>query len=252
MNEFTDTHFHLLTMQEKGIDLSTLSITSGMDIGCQCKDIYARLPLINMFPGIVYSVGCGPWCTTREENAKELVNILEKSIRDSSPVCIGEIGLDYFHQYGSREEQIELFIRQIDLANELNLPIAVHTRDAEEDTLKVLREHPLKRESIMHCFSGSSKMAKECIELNFSISFSGTVTYKANKELQAICKEMPSERVLLETDSPYLAPTPFRGTLNNPMKISATYDFVSALKEIEVDELKKLVKNNFNRIVKVS
>lgn len=247
MSSFTDTHFHLQTMAEKGIDLDTLTIDSGMDIGCQPEDIYERLPLIEKFPGIVYSVAAGPWCTSRSETPKELVEILKSSISKSAPVCIGEIGLDYYHKdYGPRDVQIELFTRQIELANELALPIAVHTRDAEEDTIDIIRSLKLKKSSIMHCFSGSMRLANAALEAGFYISFSGTVTYKSNTELQEICKAIPDERLLLETDSPYLSPVPYRGRLNNPMQISATYGYVSNLRGVDTEELKELVKNNFN------
>lgn len=247
MNDFTDTHFHLQTMAEKGIDLDTLDIRHGMDIGCQPEDIHERLPLISKFPGIVYSVAAGPWCTSRSESPEDLVRILEKSISVSSPVCIGEIGLDYYHKdYGPVEVQKELFIRQIELANELDLPIAVHTRDAEEDTIDIIRRYPLRRRSIMHCFSGGEALAEAALEAGFYISFSGTVTYKSNTRLQEICRSIPSDRLLLETDSPYLSPVPYRGRLNNPMQISATYGYVSNLRGIESEELKNLVKNNFD------
>lgn len=247
MNDFTDTHFHLQTMAEKGIDPDTLDISYGMDIGCQPEDIYDRRPLIARFPGIVYSVAAGPWCTSRNESPKELVEILRKSISDTSPACIGEIGLDYYHKdYGPKEEQKELFIRQIELANELGLPIAVHTRDAEEDTIDIIRKHPLRRRSIMHCFSGSEALARTALEEGFFISFSGTVTYKSNTQLQKICTDIPEDRLLLETDSPYLSPVPYRGRMNTPMQISATYGYVSNLRKMETDELKQLVKKNFD------
>lgn len=247
MNDFTDTHFHLQTMAEKGINLDELDIEYGMDIGCQPEDIKERLPLISKFPSIVYSLAAGPWCTSREETPEELVEILKQSIAISKPVCIGEIGLDYYHKdYGSKESQQELFIRQIELANELELPIAVHTRDAEEDTIEILKKYPLRRKSIMHCFSGSDKLANAALDAGFYISFSGTVTYKSNTSLQEICRSIPSDRLLLETDSPYLSPIPYRGKLNNPMRISATYGFVSNLRNIDIDDLKELVKKNFN------
>jgi len=251
MNDFTDTHFHLSSMKEKGIDIDNLDLNYGMDIGCEADDILYRLPLIEKHPGLVYSMGAGPWCTSHEESAKEQVMLLEKHIKENHPVCIGEIGLDYFHSYGSVEKQKELFKLQLELASKLHLPVAIHTRDADEDTIEILREHSFPRRGIMHCFSGSRELARTALEKGFFLSFAGNVTYKANSHLAVIAQEVPLESLLLETDSPYLSPVPLRGRLNTPLNIEYTYGFIAEKRGMKMEDLKEAVKENFKAFLGV-
>lgn len=249
MTPFTDTHFHLKSMYEKGIDLSALTIESGMDIGCEPEDLEERLPLIERFPSIRYSAAAGPWCADREETAEELVSILREHILKHSPCCIGEIGLDWYWKYGTEEKQKELFIRQIELANELSLPIAIHTRDADEDTIRIISSHSVRRGGIMHCFSGGDALADTALECGYYISFAGNMTYKSNGKLREILERIPAERLLLETDSPYLAPVPYRGQKNTPMLIKATYEKAAEIRRMDIEELKELVKHNFETLI---
>lgn len=245
MNDFTDTHFHLASMREKGVDIDNLDLNYGMDAGCEADDITYRLPLIEKHPGIVYAMAAGPWCAAKEESAADQVAILKRNILLHHPVCIGEIGLDAFHKYGSEEKQEELFRLQIELADELDLPIAIHTRDADEKTIEILNDYDFKRRGIMHCFSGSTELAETALQKGFFLSFAGNVTYKANKHLQQIAKDIPLDSLLLETDSPYLAPVPLRGSLNTPLNIEYTYGFVAESRGMGVLELKEAVKENF-------
>lgn len=236
-------------MQDKGIDLDTLEIESGMDIGCEPEDLDMRMPLISRFPGIRYSAAAGPWCADRSESPAELVSILREHIVRYSPCCIGEIGLDWYWKYGTPEKQKELFIRQLELAEELSLPVAIHTRDADEDTQAIIREHRVSRGGIMHCFSGSAELAATALECGYYISFAGNMTYKSNERLREILKSVPADRLLLETDSPYLAPIPYSGQKNTPMLIKATYEKAAEIRGMTVEELKELVKHSFETLV---
>ncbi len=249
MNGFTDTHFHLTSMMDKGVDIFSLQLECGMDIGCEPEDIVRRLPIIEKFPSIVYSVAAGPWCADDERSAKELVDALVDYNRTSCPSFIGEIGLDYYWKYGTVEKQRELFTRQMELADDMGLPVALHIRDAEEDSIQIIKEHTPSKGGILHCFSGGWKLAECALERNYMISFAGNVTYKANKALQEIAAKTPEDRILLETDSPYLAPVPFRGKINTPHLIEHTYAFVSSLRGITVERLKDVVKNNFEALL---
>lgn len=249
MNNFTDTHFHLSSMLAKGVDIFSLQIESGMDIGCEPEDIKPRLELIKHFPSIVYSVAAGPWCADREESAEELVNLLIENNRDTKPSFIGEIGLDYYWKYGTVEKQKELFIRQLELADSYHLPVALHIRDAEDDTIEILKDHSPIKGGILHCFSCSWKLADLALEKNFMISFAGNVTYKSNKVIQEIASKIPIDRLLLETDSPYLSPLPYRGKINTPHQIEFTYQFVAGIRSISVDCLKDAVKENFETLL---
>lgn len=249
MNGFTDTHFHLTSMKEKGIDIFSLSLDLGMDIGCEPDDIKTRLPLIGHFPSIVYSVAAGPWCADSDKTPKELVDELIENNQDTHPAFIGEIGLDYYWKYGTVEKQKELFIRQLELTDSWKLPVALHVRDAEDDTIAILKEHAPSKGGIMHCFSCGWPLANLALEKNFLISFAGNVTYKSNKLIQDIAASIPLESLLLETDSPYLSPVPFRGKLNTPHQIEHTYNFVANLRGISVDTLKEAVKKNFETLL---
>ncbi len=249
MNGFTDTHFHLTSMMDKGIDIFSLQLECGMDIGCEPEDIIRRLPLIEKFPSIVYSIAAGPWCADDERTPEELVNALIENNRNTHPSFIGEIGLDYYWKYGTVEKQKELFIRQMELADEMGLPVALHIRDAEKDTIEILKEHTPAKAGILHCFSGTHLLADVALERNYMISFAGNVTYKANVMLQEIASTIPEDRLLLETDSPYLAPIPFRGKINTPHLIEHTYAFVAERRGISVERLKDVVKENFKSLL---
>ncbi|HEY9898314.1 MAG TPA: TatD family hydrolase [Pantanalinema sp.] len=130
-------------------------------------------------------------------------------------LAIGEIGLDYYYDHGSREAQHRAFREQLRLAKELGLPVIVHTRDAEEDTVAILKEEGATH-GVIHCFTGSTALAQATLEMGFHISFSGVVTFKKSEELRATAKVVPLDRTLIETDAPYLAPPPHRGKRNEP------------------------------------
>lgn len=250
MKNFTDTHFHLLSMQEKDIDITKLNIKYGMDIGTDIHDIEKRKDLISLFPDIKYSIGAGPWSLSYNEDINYLTTEIKKDILSNKPSFIGEIGLDYFHQYSTRENQKNLFINQLKLANELNLPVVIHNRDANIDTIEALETIKVNKGGIIHCFSADENFLSRALNLGFYISFAGNITYKKNTNLQEIIKKVPLDKLLLETDSPYLTPIPERSKLNNPEKIAYTYDFVSKLLNIDLDTLIDTVLNNFTTLLK--
>ena len=249
MNTFTDTHFHLLSMKEKGVDIDNLDICYGMDIGTDIHDITTRLELIKNFPNIKYTIGAGPWVLKDEIDIDYIINEIEKDIKSNRPSMVGEIGLDYFHEYNSHEKQFELFERQLLLSNELKLPVVIHNRDANEDTIKILFDVKVDKGGIIHCFSATKDFLFKALDLNYYISFSGTVTYKKNDYLREIVKLVPIDRLLLETDSPYLSPVPDRGLINTPERIIHTYKCVAQLRNLEIKELKEIVKNNFEALL---
>lgn len=249
MNTFTDTHFHLLSIKEKGIDIDQLDIYYGMDIGTDVHDINLRLPLIKKFNNIKYTIGAGPWVLKDELNIDYIIKEIEKDIKSNNPSMVGEIGLDYFHEYNSHEKQFELFERQLLLSNSLNLPVVIHNRDANEDTIKILSDVKVEKGGIIHCFSATKDFLFKALDLNYYISFSGTVTYKKNDYLRDMAKLVPIDKLLLETDSPYLSPVPDRGKINNPERIIHTYKCVAQLRTMEIDELKEVVRNNFDTLL---
>lgn len=173
-------------------------------------------------------------------------NDLKQILQNDHFVALGEIGLDYHYTKENKEKQKELFITQIHLANELNLPILIHMRDATLDTLEILKKHPCK--GIMHCYSGSLETAKEIIKLGYYISFAGPLTFKNAKDALEVCKWVPLDRVFVETDSPFLTPHPFRGKPNEPFYTHLTFEKVCELKQVNPELLMKQMENNYHTL----
>jgi TatD DNase family protein len=161
-------------------------------------------------------------------------------------VAIGETGLDYHYQPELAEQQQEIFREHVRLAVELNKPLIIHTRMAREDTMRILREEGAEKcGGVLHCFTESLEMAQEAIELGFYISISGIVTFNKASELKNVVSSLPLERLLVETDSPYLAPSPYRGKQNQPAYVREVAQYIALLKGVSVEEVEKVTTNNF-------
>lgn len=182
-----------------------------------------------------------------EAAQQRLVNLAKQSSR---VVAWGEIGLDYHYDHSPREVQSEVFRRQLGIARELNLPVVIHSRAADDDTIAILREalSGYRRAGVLHCFGGSLQMAEQAIELGFFISFAGNLTFKKADDLRIIARQLPLERLLVETDCPYLTPVPFRGKRNEPTRVVETVKFLAELKGVAPDELGKVTTANFFRL----
>jgi len=203
------------------------------------------LDIANDYENIWCSVGVHPNNVAEEDltSSNELITLS----KDKKVIGIGETGLDYYYEHSPREKQQKSFIEHIKASQETGLPIIVHTRDADDDTLSILQEQYSQKPftGLIHCFSTSSKLAYGAIELGMYISISGIVTFKKATQLQDIVKELPIERLLVETDAPYLAPTPHRGKTNEPGFTRHTAEFVADLKGISYDEVANTTTNNF-------
>lgn len=176
---------------------------------------------------------------------------IEELIRQSVKVIAwGEIGLDYHYDNSPREVQQDVFRRQLNLAREATLPAIVHTREAEEDTIEILRSGWMQpnRGGIMHCFSGSLSLAEACISLGFLISFAGNLTFKKADALREVAIQIPLDRMLIETDCPYLTPVPYRGRRNEPARVVETARCLAALRGLTVDEVGAITTANFSRL----
>ncbi|ERI95284.1 hydrolase, TatD family [Clostridiales bacterium oral taxon 876 str. F0540] len=190
------------------------------------------------------------------ENADELNEDTLKELKElasnNKVRAIGEIGLDYYYEGNpSREIQKSVFRTQMELARELNLPVVIHDRDAHEDTLKILKEFP-EVKGVLHCFSGSVEFAKECLKLGYYIGFTGVVTFKNAKKIIEVAKEVPLDRMLVETDCPYMAPTPFRGKRNRSDYIKYIIEKLSEIKEVTEEEISKLTIENIRRMLNIN
>ena len=152
-------------------------------------------------------------------------------------IAIGEIGLDYYRKFGDRDSQVELFIRQLELAEKLSLPVIIHNRDAGSDVLEILRERLPRRGGILHCYSEDYEYARKALDLNLWISFAGNVTYRNARNLQDTARKMPVERILIESEAPFMVPAIHRGKRNKPSYINETAAFIAELREVPVEEL---------------
>ena len=179
-----------------------------------------------------------------QNNINELKNIIIENNNKNKIVAIGEIGLDYYWNKENIDIQKKMFIKQIELANQLNMPIVIHTREAVNDTLKILKENPVINKGIFHCCPLNRELVKEGLKLGFYISLSGVITFKNAKNADEIIFMLPEDRLLIETDSPYLTPEPFRGKKNEPINIKYVAKKISEIKEIdEKIVLKETTKN---------
>jgi TatD DNase family protein len=193
-------------------------------------------------PTLYYSVGIHPdACTVSQEN---LSSFLLKAGAASKAIAFGETGLDYYHESFQKNFQQEAFEAHLHAACLMDLPVVVHSRSAEEDTIEMLKKFPEAR-GVIHCFTGSKEMAKKCLDLGFYISFSGIVTFKNATALQEIASFVPLDRMLIETDAPFLAPVPHRGKRNEPAFLRHTLDFIAHTKGINAETLAMETTENF-------
>ncbi len=175
-----------------------------------------------------------------------------KKIAVNKKVCaIGEIGLDYYWNKDNHNIQLAVFKKQIEIANELDMPIVIHTRDAVMDTLQILKDNPVNNKGIFHCCPLNRELVKEALKLDFYISFSGVITFKNSKNAEEIINMVPMDRILIETDSPYLAPEPVRGTRNTPINVKYMAKKIAECKGLSVEEVAAKTFENTMRIFKI-
>ena len=162
-------------------------------------------------------------------------------------IAIGEIGLDYYWEQDKKEEQKNVFRKQLEIAQNLNLPVLIHDREAHEDTFNIIKDFNLK-DVVFHCFSGNKEFAKKCIDKGYYIAIGGVVTFKNAKDLKEVAMTIPLENLLLETDAPYLAPVPYRGKLNTPAYLKYIAQEIANLRNTTIDEIKNITTQNAKRI----
>lgn len=215
-----------------------------MLVMCTSPEELARaLPLKQRDPE-TFKVAFGWFPSDAKEVTQEKLDWLEEIAMNHQIDVLGEIGLDYYWDKSFKEEQKDLFKKQLEIANKAGLPVSIHMRDAAKDTLDILRDHA-KTKIIFHCFSGSTETMKEALKLDSLISFAGPITFKNNKTGPANVIACPIDRILSETDSPYLAPVPKRGKRNEPAFVKYTADHIAALKELDPDDVQKQIEQNY-------
>lgn len=220
-------------------------------IGWDIESSKKAISIAHEFEGVYAAVGIHPE-NLEGINEQSLLEI-EELAKDEKVVAIGEIGLDYhwFKDPKDHENQKTWFIKQIELANKLHLPISIHAREAIGDLLDILKNHPLEHFGVLHCYSGSPESLKEFAKLGFYFGFDGPITYKNAKEPKESVIACPIDKILTETDSPYLPPVPHRGERNESSYIPLILAQMAALKEVDESSMAEQVKENFERLFSV-
>ena len=249
-----DTHTHLddekfdTDRDELIGSLKNEGISLLVNVGADMKSSEKSIALAQKYDFIYASVGVHP-SDTKDLTDKDIAT-LEKMAQHEKVVAIGEIGLDYYWDEPEREIQKEWFLKQLLLSKKLNMPYIIHDRDAHADTLEIIKKVGYKN-GVMHCFSGSVEMAKEVISLGMYVSLSGTVTFKNAKKAQEVASVVPLDRLLIETDSPYLTPEPFRGKRNNSANVKYTAQKIADLRGIKFEDLAKITLENGKRFYNI-
>lgn len=179
--------------------------------------------------------------------------LLTQLAQHEKVIAVGEIGLDYYYSVENKAKQQDLFAQQIEVANRINKPVIIHTRSAGEDTIAILKEnHAEKCGGVIHCFTENQWFAEQALELGFYISVSGIITFKNAEEIRQVIKQVPLDRLLVETDSPYLAPVPYRSKQNQPAYVRETCEYVAALKGLPLEEFAAITTKNFEQLFKIN
>lgn len=252
--EWIDIHTHLDRLEggpDFALNLARENhVNRLITIGTEPEDLPVVLELAQKYyPSVYCTIGIHP-----HEGVKytdEVGKFLRENAHRREVVAIGEIGLDYYYNQSPKEEQIHAFREQLKIAQEADLPVEIHTRDAEADTIEILKEFKGKVKGVIHCFTGTEWLAREVLALGFNISISGVVTFKNADSLRAIVRDVvPLDRIHVETDAPFLAPVPMRGKPNTSAYMVHTAKFVAELKDVSLEELAKATNENAKNMFK--
>jgi TatD DNase family protein len=248
-----DTHAHLNAadfaddLEETIQRAKNAGVESIVVVGFDRPTIKRTMELVEQYDFIYGCIGWHP--VDAIDCTQEDLQWIEELTKHPKIVAIGETGLDYHWDKSPKEVQHEIFRKQIRLAKKLKLPIVIHNRDATEDCVRILKEeHAEEVGGIMHCFSGSVEVAKECVDMNFYISLGGPVTFKNARKPKEVAKEIPLDRLLIETDCPYLAPHPNRGKRNEPAYVKLVAEQIAELKELTYEEVAEATYKNAKKV----
>ncbi len=245
---FTDTHCHIYKEYYENIEeildhAKENKINRMINNGCNTASNKEVLHLIEIYPNMYGAIGIHP--EKVDSYQEEDINFIKENLVNNKIIAIGEIGLDYHYTKENKEEQKKLLEDQLLLAQEYNIPVIIHSREATEDTINTLKKYKIK--GVIHSFSGSLETAQIYIKMGFLLGINGVITFK-NSKLKEVIKEIPLENLVLETDSPYLTPEPFRGTRNEPARVLEIAKFISELKEVSLNDLARITNDNIKRI----
>ena len=251
-----DSHAHYDSSQfdvdrdELITEISENGIGTIVNVGAAWAALPITLELAEKYPFIYAALGLHP--NDVEDLDEEKMEQLKQMCQQDRVVAVGEIGLDYYWDNVPCDVQKKWFIRQLDLAQELDLPVIIHSRDAAEDTLNIMKRYEGKLRGVIHCFSYSKEMAREYVKMGFYIGIGGVVTFKNGKKIKAVVSEIPLDRILLETDCPYLAPEPYRGKRNSSLYLPEIAQTIADIKGITYEEVVDKTRENAKTLFQIS
>ena len=249
-----DTHAH---MNDRAFDTDRKTLLQSlpgqgvgllMNPGCNLEDSRLSVALAEKYPFVYGAVGSHP--DSADEVNEAVIEEYRKLCRNPKIKAIGEIGLDYHYEDIPREIQKKAFIMQLELAKELNLPVIVHERDAHEDGMAIIRDFP-EVTGVFHCYSGSAEMARQLVDLGWYIGFTGVLTFKNARKAVETAQSIPLERIVLETDCPYMAPEPFRGKRNHPGYLYRMAEKLAEIRGLSVEGICEITTENGKRLYRI-
>lgn len=247
---WTDIHCHInfleITPKEVIENAQKHGVLRFINIGTGKKDFDQVIDLGTNYDPIYFTLGVHPHEAETFDSAT--LELQQKYTHHPKMVAIGEIGLDYYYDHAPRTVQQKVFAEQLQLALDSNLPVEIHTRDAEQDTIDILKDFGGRVKGLLHCFTGSQDLAEQALNLGLNISLSGILTFKNAEHLRKICQWLPFDRLHIETDSPFLAPVPKRGEKNQPAYVVYTAEKVAELRGLSLDELSQLMSDNAEKM----
>jgi TatD DNase family protein len=249
-----DTHCHLDIIEEQGLDIQSslaksleAGVTNIVQIGINYENSLNAKKIAHESKTEIqlnYTIGCHPADDIQEKEINQIKELIETSYPDNKFLGIGEIGLDYYHNKENIEFQKKTFREFVELSIHKNLPIVIHSRDAAEDTFKILSEYKNKAFGVLHCFTYDAEYAKKFSDLGYYISFSGVVVFKNAKDVQEAAREIKLKNILIETDAPFLSPPPFRGQRNDSSNLKYILEKIFSLRTEANSEVQEIIYNN--------
>jgi TatD DNase family protein len=250
--QYFDTHAHIGLICEDPIEqlmviqeARQVSVTRLVSICNSLIDFVKIYENLKSAANVYHAVGVSP--SEVQNPGRNWIETIEQNAKNPRVIAIGEIGLDYFRKFGDKKSQIELFITQLDLAAKLNLPVIIHNRDAGKDVLDILRDRLPPRGGVLHCYSENAEYAKKALDLNLYFSFAGNLTYRNAKNLHETIEVLPLDRILIESESPFMVPADHRGKRNMPKYLPITARFLAEMLDMGDEETSVALWENSNR-----
>ncbi len=248
-----DTHAHIGLINEDPIEQLIIvqeakqeQVEHIISICNNLQDFFQVYENLKTASHVFHSIGVSPSEVSHPGKDWELK--IEEGVKLPRIVAIGEIGLDYYRKFGDKDSQIELFVHQLELAEKLDFPVIIHNREAGRDVLEILKEKIPSKGAILHCYSEDWQYAQEALELNVYISFAGNVTYRNARNLHETAKQMPADRMLIETESPFMVPSAYRGKRNKPAYLAETAKFIAELREEDIESFSEVLYQNARKV----